>query len=37
MVGHKNWVLCVAWSPNAQVIVTGSYDNTVLFLREGAD
>ena len=31
IVGHKNWVLCVAWSPDAQVIATGSYDNTVYF------
>jgi ribosome assembly protein 4 len=29
--GHTNWVLCVAWSPDAKVIATGSYDNTVLF------
>ena len=27
--GHKNWVLCVAWSPDAKVIATGSMDNTV--------
>jgi WD40 repeat protein len=31
IVGHKNWVLCVAWSPDARVIATGSYDNTVFF------
>lgn len=29
IAGHKNWVLCVAWSPDALVIATGSYDNTV--------
>jgi ribosome assembly protein 4 len=29
IVGHKNWVLCVAWSPDAKVIATGSMDNTV--------
>ena len=27
--GHKNWVLCVAWSPDANIIATGSMDNTV--------
>lgn len=27
--GHKNWVLCVAWSPDAQIIATGSMDNTI--------
>ena len=29
IAGHKNWVLCVAWSPDAQVIATGSMDNTL--------
>lgn len=36
-VGHKNWVLCVAWSPDAEVIATGSYDNTVTSRNEWAD
>jgi len=31
--GHRNWVLCVAWSPDANVIATGSMDNTVRILR----
>jgi len=30
--GHTNWVLCVSWSPDAKVIATGSYDNTVMCL-----
>ena len=27
--GHTSWVLCVAWSPDAKFIATGSMDNTV--------
>ena len=27
--GHKNWVLIVAWSPNAQLLASGSMDNTI--------
>lgn len=27
--GHTNWVLCVAWSPDAKFISTGSMDNTI--------
>jgi len=27
--GHTSWVLCVAWSPDAKLIATGSMDNTV--------
>lgn len=27
--GHKNWVLCVAWSPDNKMIATGSMDNTL--------
>lgn len=27
--GHTSWVLCVAWSPDAKYIATGSMDNTV--------
>jgi len=34
MIGHKNWVLCVAWSPDANVIATGSMDNTVHHFSE---
>ena len=26
--GHKSWVLCVSWSPDAKYIATGSMDNT---------
>jgi ribosome assembly protein 4 len=33
IIGHKNWVLCVVWSPDAQVIATGSYDNTVPYSK----
>ena len=29
IIGHKDWVLCVAWSPDAQVIATGSKDSTL--------
>ena len=29
--GHSNWVLCVGWSPDGQLIATGSMDNTVRF------
>jgi len=36
IVGHKNWVLCVAWSPDAKVIATGSMDNTVASIMEVA-
>lgn len=31
--GHKNWVLCVAWSPDAQMLATGGMDG-VLWLWE---
>ena len=27
--GHYNWVLCVSWSPDGEVIATGSMDNTI--------
>ncbi|ODV86743.1 hypothetical protein CANARDRAFT_21737 [[Candida] arabinofermentans NRRL YB-2248] len=27
--GHNNWVLCVSWSPQGDVIATGSMDNTI--------
>ncbi|SCU92889.1 LAFA_0F13520g1_1 [Lachancea sp. 'fantastica'] len=27
--GHYNWVLCVAWSPDGELIATGSMDNTI--------
>ncbi|CAZ86082.1 unnamed protein product [Tuber melanosporum] len=27
--GHKSWVLCVSWSPDAKYIATGSMDNTI--------
>lgn len=27
--GHSNWVLCVAWSPQGDVIATGSMDATI--------
>ncbi|KAF8471986.1 quinon protein alcohol dehydrogenase-like superfamily [Kalaharituber pfeilii] len=27
--GHTSWVLCVAWSPDAKLVATGSMDNTV--------
>ncbi|ODV95925.1 hypothetical protein PACTADRAFT_2231 [Pachysolen tannophilus NRRL Y-2460] len=27
--GHTNWVLCVNWSPEGDVIATGSMDNTI--------
>ncbi|EEB07653.1 notchless-like protein [Schizosaccharomyces japonicus yFS275] len=29
--GHRNWVCCVAWAPDASVIATGSMDNTIRF------
>lgn len=28
--GHKNWVLCVAWSPDAKFLISGSMDGQVL-------
>ena len=28
--GHKNWVLCLAWSPDAKYLVSGSMDGQVL-------
>jgi ribosome assembly protein 4 len=28
--GHKNWVLCVAWSPDAKYLVSGSMDGQIL-------
>lgn len=24
--GHKNWVLCLAWSPDAKLLVSGGMD-----------
>lgn len=27
--GHRNWVLCVSWSADGEVIATGSMDNTI--------
>ena len=27
--GHKNWVLCVAWSQDCEFIASGSMDNDV--------
>jgi len=27
--GHKNWVLCIAWSPDGKVLASGSMDKTV--------
>lgn len=27
--GHRNWVLCVAWSPQGDVIATGSMDASI--------
>ncbi|CDR38658.1 CYFA0S02e04192g1_1 [Cyberlindnera fabianii] len=27
--GHTNWVLCVSWCPNGEMIATGSMDNTI--------
>lgn len=29
LAGHKSWVLCVSWSPDAKYIATGSMDNTI--------
>ncbi|CCD26604.1 Rsa4p NDAI_0I00350 [Naumovozyma dairenensis CBS 421] len=29
LTGHTNWVLCVSWCPNGEVIATGSMDNTI--------
>lgn len=29
LTGHRNWVLCVSWSPDAELIATGSMDNTI--------
>lgn len=27
--GHHNWVLCCSWSPDGELIATGSMDNTI--------
>ena len=27
--GHSNWVLCVAWSPDAAILATGGMDNSL--------
>jgi WD40 repeat protein len=24
--GHKNWVLCIAWSPDGKLLLSGSKD-----------
>ena len=29
LTGHHNWVLCVSWSPDGELIATGSMDNTI--------
>ncbi len=29
MQGHRSWVLCVSWSPDAQMIVTGGMDGAL--------
>ena len=28
--GHTNWVQIVAWSPNCEILVSGSMDKTVI-------
>jgi WD40 repeat protein len=28
--GHRNWVLVVAWSPDAQMIASGDMDGSIL-------
>ena len=27
--GHKSWVMCVAWSPDGKMLVSGGHDGTV--------
>ena len=27
--GHSNWVLCVAWSPDAAILATGGMDSSL--------
>lgn len=29
MQGHRSWVLCVSWSPDAQMVVTGGMDGAL--------
>lgn len=28
-IGHKSWVLSIAWSPDGKTLASGSMDNTV--------
>ncbi|CEP23422.1 RSA4 [Cyberlindnera jadinii] len=35
--GHTNWVLCVNWCPNGEMIATGSMDNTIRLWSENGE
>ena len=30
LAGHKNWVLCIAWSPDGRFLASGGMDNVVI-------
>ena len=37
MQGHKNWVLCLAWSPDAKMLASGGMDGSIWLWRPDSD